>query len=233
MDLYPSIDLRDGRVVRLYQGDFDQETSYGDDPVSVARHYEAAGATWIHVVDLDAARRSGSNRDLVVAVAEAVGTPVQSGGGVRDGSLLDEGISRVVVGSAVFDDPGLVGRLAAEHPAGVAVGLDHQDGEVRFRGWESGTGRQLLDVVAELEGQSPASFVVTNIHDDGTLAGPDLVGLRRVVDATPVPVVASGGVGSLDDLRALHDTGVAGVIVGRALYEGAFTIDEAVAACAP
>jgi phosphoribosylformimino-5-aminoimidazole carboxamide ribotide isomerase len=232
MDLYPSIDLRDGRVVRLYQGDFDKETSYGEDPVAVARRYETAGVPWIHVVDLDAARRAGSNRQLVVAVADAVGTRVQSGGGVRDGSLLDEGVSRVVIGSAVFDDPDLVRRLVAEHPDGVAVGLDHLDGEVRFRGWESGTGRRLLDVVAELEDESPSSFVVTNIRDDGTLAGPDLDGLRRVVDATPVPVIASGGVGSLDDLHALHGIGVAGVIVGRALYERAFTIEEAVAACA-
>jgi phosphoribosylformimino-5-aminoimidazole carboxamide ribotide isomerase len=231
MDLYPSIDLRGGQVVRLYQGDFDRETTYGDDPVAVAKRFVDAGAPWVHVVDLDAARRSGSNRDLVLAVVAAVEAPVQTGGGVRDGSLLDDGVARVVIGSAIFDHPGIVRELATMWPGGVAVGLDHWDGEVRVRGWEAGTGRQLLDVVAELEDDGPASFVVTNIRGDGTLDGPDLVGLAGLAAATKVAVIASGGVGSLDDLRALHDTGVAGVIVGRALYEGAFTIDEAVAAC--
>jgi phosphoribosylformimino-5-aminoimidazole carboxamide ribotide isomerase len=231
MDLYPSIDLRGGHVVRLYQGDFDRETAYGDDPVAVAKRFAGAGAPWVHVVDLDAARRSGTNRDLVLAVASSVDVPVQTGGGVRDGSLLDDGVARVVVGSAIFDDPGLVRRLAAARPDAVAVGLDHWDGEIRVRGWEAGTGRQLLDVVAELEGERPASFVVTNIRGDGTLDGPDVAGLAALTAATRVPVIASGGVGTLDHLRALRDTGVAGVIVGRALYEGAFTIDEAVAAC--
>jgi phosphoribosylformimino-5-aminoimidazole carboxamide ribotide isomerase len=232
MDLYPSIDLRGGRVVRLYQGDFDRETTYGDDPVAVARSFEAAGAPWVHIVDLDAARRSGSNRELVVAVAAAVAVPVQAGGGVRDGSLLADGLSRVVIGSALFDDPELLPRLTAEHPDGVAVGLDHWDGELRVRGWEAGSGRYLLDIVDELEDDPPASFVVTNIRGDGTLEGPDVHGLHVLAARTDVPVIASGGVGRLDDLRALADAGVAGVIVGRALYEGAFTIDEAVAACA-
>jgi phosphoribosylformimino-5-aminoimidazole carboxamide ribotide isomerase len=231
LDLYPSIDLRTGEVVRLYQGDFDQQTTYGADPVAVAQRYAEAGAPWVHVVDLDAARGTGSNRDLVLSIARATDAPVQSGGGVRDASLLEEGVARIVVGSAIFDDEGIVGRLSADHPDSVSVGLDHLDGEVHYRGWEAGSGRQLHDLAAELAGQAPASYVVTNIRDDGTLAGPDIDGLRRLTAATTIPVIASGGVGSLDDLRALHDTGVVGVIVGRALYEGAFTIDEAVAAC--
>jgi phosphoribosylformimino-5-aminoimidazole carboxamide ribotide isomerase len=233
MDLYPSIDIRAGRVVRLFQGRYDQETVYGDDPLAVARSYEAAGAPWVHVVDLDAARGDGSNRDLVVAVAAAVKTPVQVGGGVRDASLLDAGVARVVLGSAAVDDPDLVARLANEHPGRIAVGLDHRDGEVMVRGWEETSGATVPELVDSFAQAGVAAFVVTNIAGDGTLQGPDTAGLRRLVTSTSVPVVASGGVGSLDDLRALAAIdGLAGVIVGKALYVGRFTVEEAIAACA-
>ncbi len=231
-DLYPSIDLRGGRVVRLHQGDFDRETVYGDDPVSVARSFEAAGARWIHVVDLDAARRDGSNRAAVVEIAEAVDVPVQTGGGVRDGSLLDEGIARVVVGSAAIEDPAIVRSLASAWPDRVAVGLDHWGGEVRVRGWEQGSGRQLLDVARELAIPGVAAFVVTDISRDATLVGPDVEGLSQLQASTTVPVIASGGVGSLDDLTSLRSIGLAGVIVGKAIYEGRFNVEEAVLACA-
>jgi phosphoribosylformimino-5-aminoimidazole carboxamide ribotide isomerase len=235
VQLFPSIDLRRGKVVRLHQGDFAQETVYGDDPVSVARSYAEAGAAWIHVVDLDASRRDGSNREAIIAVAAAVDVPVQAGGGVRDASLLEAGVARVVLGSAAVDDPALVGRLGAEHPGRVVVGLDHRDGEVRVRGWEEGSGRRLHDLVAELAVPGVAAFVVTDISRDATLAGPDLDGYASLLAATPVPVVSSGGVGTLADLRALAalDVGgrrLAGAIVGKALYEGRFTVVEALAA---
>jgi phosphoribosylformimino-5-aminoimidazole carboxamide ribotide isomerase len=231
-DLYPSIDLRGGRVVRLHQGDFDRETVYGDDAIAVARSFESAGARWIHVVDLDAARRAGSNRDTVIAIAEAVDVPVQAGGGVRDGSLLDHGIARVVVGSAAIEEPDLVRALATQWPDRIAVGLDHWGGEVKVRGWEQGSGRRLLDVAAELALPGVAVFVVTDISRDATLVGPDLDGLATLHAATSVPVVASGGVGTLDDLVALRELGVAGAIVGKAIYEGRFRVDEAVLTCA-
>ena len=231
-DLYPAIDLRGGRVVRLHQGDFDQETVYDDDPIAVAKSFEAAGAPWIHVVDLDAARRTGSNRDVVVAVAEAVAVPVQSGGGVRDSSLLEAGVARIVIGSAAIDDPELVRRLAAAHPGRIAVGLDHWGGEVRVRGWQEGSGRRLLDVAAELALPGVAAFIVTDISRDATLVGPDVDGLGQLQQATDVPVIASGGVGSLDDIVVLRELGVAGVIVGKALYEGRFGVNEAVLTCA-
>jgi phosphoribosylformimino-5-aminoimidazole carboxamide ribotide isomerase len=231
-DLYPSIDVRGGRVVRLHQGDFDQETVYDDDPLGVARAFEAKGARWIHVVDLDAARRAGSNRDIVIAIAAAVSIPVQTGGGVRDASLLREGVARVVVGSAAIEDPDLVRRLALDYPGRVAIGLDHWDGEVRVRGWEQGSGRRLLDVARELALPGVAAFVVTDISRDATLVGPDLEGLGQLHRSSTVPVIASGGVGSLADLVALRDLGVEGVIVGKAIYEGRFGVDEAVLACA-
>ena len=235
LELFPAIDLRRGRCVRLFQGDFDQETVYGDDPVAVARSFAEAGASWVHVVDLDASRRDGSNRELVVQVARESGLPVQTGGGVRDGSLLDDGVERVVLGSVAVEEPQLVRELATRYPGRVAVGLDHRGGEVRTRGWEEGSGRALLDLVRELEDESLAAFVVTDISRDGALVGPDLEGYAELLGATAVPVIASGGVGTLEHLRELAAIEVAGrrlagVIVGKALYEGAFTVAEALAA---
>ena len=157
---------------------------------------------------------------------------VQTGGGVRDGLLLDDGVERIVIGSAAIEDPDLVRRLADAYPQRVAVGLDHWDGEVRVRGWEQGSGRRLLDVASELALPGVAAFVVTDISRDATLVGPDLDGLGELHRSTSVPVIASGGVGSLDDLVALRALGVAGVIVGKAIYEGRFGVDEAVLTCA-
>lgn len=238
MDLFPSIDLRRGRVVRLHQGDFDRETVYGDDPVAVALSYAAQGARWVHVVDLDASRRDGSNRGSIEAVAAALaggGVKLQVGGGVRDGSLLGAGVDRVVLASAAVDDPGLVARLAADHPGRIVVGLDHRDGEVRVRGWEDGSGRTLVDLVGELAVPGVAAFVVTDISRDATLQGPDIDGYAALLGQTEVPVVASGGVGSLDHLTALADLEVegrrlAGAIVGKAIYEGRFTVAASIAA---
>lgn len=232
MELYPAIDLRRGRCVRLYQGDFDQETVYGDDPVAVAKAFAAAGARWVHVVDLDASRRDGSNRALVERVAREAGLSVQTGGGVRDGSLLGAGVQRVVLGSVAVEEPDVALDLAARHPGRVAIGLDHRDGEVRTRGWEDGSGRDLLALVAQFETAPIAAFVVTDISRDGVLAGPDLDGYTTLLGATATPVIASGGVGTLEHLRQLAalDVGgrrLAGAIVGKALYEGAFTVDEA------
>ncbi|MCU1380697.1 MAG: 1-(5-phosphoribosyl)-5-[(5-phosphoribosylamino)methylideneamino]imidazole-4-carboxamide isomerase [Acidimicrobiales bacterium] len=232
LQLFPAIDLRRGRCVRLYQGDFDQETVYGDDPVAVARSFAAAGAPWVHVVDLDASRRDGSNRELVVRVADDAGVPVQTGGGVRDGSLLEAGVQRVVLGSVAVEEPQLVRELGERYPGQVAVGLDHWGGEVRTRGWEEGSGQRLLDLVHQLEGDHVAAFVVTDISRDGALVGPDVDGYAELLAATAVPVVASGGVGTLDHLRqlaAIEESGrhLSGVIVGKAIYEGAFTVPEA------
>src|SRR3954454_23702221 len=164
MDLYPAIDLRAGRCVRLVQGDFDRETVYDDDPVAVAKRYEAAGAPWVHVVDLDAARRQGTNRSLVEAVAAAVSVPVQAGGGVRDGALLDAGAARVVVGRAPLAGPGLVDRLAAEHPGGVAVGLDHLGGELQWRGWEEPSGQPGGALVERFSNARGAGLIVSPLH---------------------------------------------------------------------
>jgi phosphoribosylformimino-5-aminoimidazole carboxamide ribotide isomerase len=233
IDLYPAIDLRDGKVVRLLQGDYDQQTTYGDDPVAVATSFAEAGARWIHVVDLDAAR-SGSpvNRPVVAAIARAVAgrASVQTGGGVRTvgdaQSLADAGVARVVMGSAAVADPSLV--EAASKVVPVAVGLDHRNGEVAVHGWTEGSGVQLADALGWFP--TAAVFVITDIARDGMLGGPDIDGLAAAGRATSIPVVASGGVSSLADIAALRDVpGVSGVITGKALYEGRFTIEQALA----
>ena len=236
MQLFPAIDLRGGRVVRLHRGDYAAETVYGDDPVAVARSYQAAGADWIHVVDLDAARARGDNRQLVAAVAAAVDVPVQSGGGVRTAAdadaLVEAGVQRVVVGTAAFRDPGFVERLCARHPGRVAVDVGvAPDGRVVVDGWQEALEERFEPALERFGSTGVAAFVVTSVRQDGTLDGPDLGLLEAAMAATDLPVVASGGVGRLDDLRALAALGVAGAIVGRALFEGRFTVGEAVAAC--
>jgi phosphoribosylformimino-5-aminoimidazole carboxamide ribotide isomerase len=235
MDLYPAIDLLDGRAVRLYQGDYARETVYNDDPVAQAKEFAAAGARWIHVVDLDAARTGAPrNRDVIAAICDAVDVPIQTGGGVRSeaaaDALFDLGVTRVVLGTAALEDPELVRLLASRHP--VAVGLDARGREVAVRGWEEGSGQDLLDVARGFADAGVEALIVTEIGRDGTLEGPDLDGLGEVLEATELPVIASGGVGSLADivaLNALRSAGrrLSGAIVGRALYEGAFTLSDA------
>jgi phosphoribosylformimino-5-aminoimidazole carboxamide ribotide isomerase len=231
--LYPAIDLRGGRVVRLRRGDYTEETVYSTDPVEVADRFCADGARWIHVVDLDAALSGEpTNRAVVGSIVDAAAgrAGIQTGGGVRSldaaKALADIGVSRVVMGSAAVGSPGLVEDVAAVVP--VAVGLDHRSGVLAVDGWTKQSDVSLGDVLA---GRSQASaYVITDISRDGTLAGPDVAGLAAAVAATAVPVIASGGVGTLDDVRALAAIdGLHGIIVGRALYEGRFTLVEALA----
>jgi phosphoribosylformimino-5-aminoimidazole carboxamide ribotide isomerase len=241
-ELYPAIDLRAGRCVRLYQGDYARETVYGNDPPAQARRFAAAGARWIHVVDLDAARSGDPvNRPVVAAIAAALpqGVRVQTGGGVRSveaaEALFGAGVSRVVLGTAALEDPGLVARLAGRFA--LAVGLDVRGREVAIRGWEQGSGLEVTDALARFADHPVAAYVVTQIAVDGTLEGPDLDLYGALLARTATPVVASGGVGTLDHIGALRDLEsagrrLAGVIVGRALYEGAFTLNAALAVAA-
>jgi phosphoribosylformimino-5-aminoimidazole carboxamide ribotide isomerase len=235
--------LRDGRVVQLQQGDYDRETFYDDDPVGVARRFEAAGAPWIHVVDLDAAR-SGEphNRDVVAAICGAVRCRVQSGGGVRDTNdveaLLHAGVTRVVVGTAALERPELVDELASAFPDRIGVGLDARGRDLATHGWATGTGLDLVAMAQRFDRPGVGALVVTEISRDGMLRGPDLEQLAAVLAAVRTPVIASGGVSSLADLRALaelevHARRLEGVITGTAVYEGLFTIEEAVATCSP
>lgn len=231
IDLYPAIDLRDGKVVRLRQGDYDDQTTYGDDPVAVALSFADAGARWIHVVDLDAAR-SGSplNRPVVAEIASAVSgqARVQTGGGVRTvadaQALADAGVARVVMGSAAVAQPQLVAQ--ASGVVAVAVGLDHRNGEIAVNGWTEGSGVQLADALQWFP--MAAVFVITDIARDGMLTGPDIEGLAAAGRATTIPIIASGGVATLADVAALKAVpGITGVISGKALYEGCFTVEQA------
>ena len=232
-ELFPAIDLRAGRCVRLIQGDYDRETVYGDDPVAQALAFQEAGADWVHVVDLDAAR-SGSpvNRSAVDAVAAALDVPVQTGGGVRSladaRTLFDAGVTRVVLGTAAIQDPDLVTAVSDYGP--VAVGLDVWGDEVAVNGWTEGSGLLIADALVRYSTLGTSAFVITRIERDGTMEGPDLDVLTDALAVTNVDVVASGGVGrpsDLDDLAALSVDGrrIAGIIIGRALYEG--TVDLA------
>ena len=247
-ELYPAIDLRGGRAVRLLRGDYAAETVYSDDPVAVARSFEAAGARWIHVVDLDAARSGeAGNLDLVAAVAKSVSSRIETGGGVRSVAaaerLLDAGVARVVVGTAAVERPELVTELAGRFPGRVAVGLDARGRQVAVKGWTETTGADLVELARRFEGEGVSALIVTEIGRDGTMDGPDLDQLGAVLEATSVDVIASGGVGTLDDIRALAGLAagrpngghrsLAGIIVGRALYEGRFTVEEALACLAP
>jgi len=225
--------------VRLLRGDFAAETVYDDDPVAVARRFEDAGARWIHVVDLDAARTGEpANLEVVGRIRSAVRCSLQSGGGVRSTeaaeALLGVGVDRVVVGTAAVEDPALVAALASRHPGRVAVGLDARGSEVAVRGWVEGSGHDLLELASRFADAGVAALIVTEIGRDGTLEGPDVDQLGAVLGACDIPVIASGGVGTLDDLRTLirlraGGRALEGVITGRALYEGRFDVAAALA----
>lgn len=236
MILYPAIDLLGGKVVRLRQGEYDDSTVYGDDPVSVASSFVDEGASWIHVVDLDAARSGDPvNRQAIASIATAVAgrARVQTGGGVRtvdDARVLaSSGVSRVVMGSAAVANPNLVTQVAEIMP--VAVGLDHRDGVVATHGWTETSGRLVEELLTAFD--SASAFIITDISRDGMLTGPDVEGLARASSVSRVPIIASGGVGNVRHLRALSVIeGLAGVIVGKAIYEGSVTVSSALAALA-
>jgi phosphoribosylformimino-5-aminoimidazole carboxamide ribotide isomerase len=246
MELYPAIDLRDGGAVRLTQGDFDREERYGD-PLALATRFVEGGASWIHVVDLNAARTGiPHERHTLARIVEAAGAAgaatvkVQTGGGIRTeddvAAVLDLGVARVVLGTAALADPALATRCARRWPGRVAVGLDYvvrEDGvaEARGHGWQEGSGRTVPELLGIWAGEPIGAVVATAIARDGMLEGADLAGMRTMLAATALPVIASGGVGSLNDLRALAELDLAGVIVGKALVEGRFSLEEALIAC--
>jgi phosphoribosylanthranilate isomerase len=231
--LLPAVDVSDGQAVRLVQGAAGTETSYGD-PLAAALAWQSAGAEWVHLVDLDAAFGRGSNRDLLASVVQALDVQVELSGGIRDDAsldaALDTGAARVNVGTAALEDPDWVRRAIARVGDRIAVGLDVRGTTLAARGWTK-EGGELFEVLARLDADGCARYVVTDVGRDGTMTGPNLQLLRDVTAATTKPVIASGGVATLDDLRALATVpGVEGAIVGKALYAGAFTLQEALAA---
>jgi 1-(5-phosphoribosyl)-5-[(5-phosphoribosylamino)methylideneamino] imidazole-4-carboxamide isomerase/N-(5'phosphoribosyl)anthranilate isomerase len=233
--LLPAVDVAAGQAVRLVQGEAGSETSYGE-PLDAALQWQEGGADWVHLVDLDAAFGRGSNREVVTQVVGRLDIAVELSGGIRDDDSLEAalatGCARVNIGTAALEQPDWVRAAIARHGERIAVGLDVRGTVLSARGWTE-DGGELFDVLARLDADGCSRYVVTDVRRDGTLTGPNLDLLRDVCAATDRPVIASGGVSSLDDLRALAtlaSAGVEGAIVGKALYAGQFTLPEALAA---
>jgi phosphoribosylformimino-5-aminoimidazole carboxamide ribotide isomerase/phosphoribosylanthranilate isomerase len=233
----PAVDVADGQAVRLVQGEAGSETDYGS-PLDAALAWQSGGAEWVHLVDLDAAFGRGSNRELIAEVVGRLDVSVELSGGIRDDASLEAalatGCARVNIGTAALEQPDWVRSAIAKHGDRIAVGLDVRGTTLSARGWTQ-DGGELFDVLARLDADGCARYVVTDVRRDGTLTGPNLELLSQVCAATDKPVIASGGVSSLEDLRAISGLvaeGVEGAIVGKALYAGAFTLPEALEAVA-
>jgi len=240
MIVFPAIDLKDGRCVRLRQGAMDDATIYNDDPAAQARTFEAAGAQWLHVVDLDGAiSGQPKNASAVAAILKSVSMPVQLGGGIRDRarieSWLEAGVRRVVLGTAAIANPDLVREAARAHPGRIVVGIDARKGKVAVDGWTRATETTARELADALAGVGVAAIVYTDIDRDGVLGGPNIEATAALAKGLPVPVIASGGVSTIDDitaLRAYGKDGIAGVIVGRAIYDGRVDLKRALALAA-
>ncbi|RKD93908.1 1-(5-phosphoribosyl)-5-[(5-phosphoribosylamino)methylideneamino]imidazole-4-carboxamide isomerase [Halopiger aswanensis] len=233
-EVIPAVDIQDGEVVQLVQGERGTEKTYGD-PVEAARRWIDAGAESLHLVDLDGAfEGERANADAIEGVLEAVDVPTQLGGGIRtveDASdLLERGVDRVILGTAAVENPEIVREIRDEYPDSVVVSLDAKDGEVVVEGWTEGAGVSPVEAAERYEDLGAAAILFTNVDVEGQLEGVATEPVRDLVAATDIPVIASGGVATLEDVRALADAGAAAVVVGSALYEGNFTLEAAQAA---
>jgi phosphoribosylformimino-5-aminoimidazole carboxamide ribotide isomerase len=235
MQVWPAIDLRGGKCVRLAQGDFGRETVYGDDPAEVARRFKADGAEYLHVVDLDAARSGKpANTACVRSIVSSVGMTCELGGGVRDDEAIERllaiGLDRLVVGTAALRKPDWFRAACRRWPARLVLGLDARDGCVATDGWLETTDRSAVEVAREFAAEPMAAIVYTDIATDGMLSGPNVPAVRAMCEAVDLPVIASGGVKTADDVRQLAQTGAAGCIIGRAIYEGTINVRAALRA---
>jgi phosphoribosylformimino-5-aminoimidazole carboxamide ribotide isomerase len=233
-EVVPAVDMQDGEVVQLVQGERGTEKRYGD-PVEAARRWVDAGAKTLHLVDLDGAfEGERKNAAAVEAVVDAVDVPVQLGGGIRTAddarALLDSGVDRVILGTAAVNDPDIVAEISETHPESVVVSLDAKNGEVVIEGWTEGTGVEPAEAAGRYADLGAAGILFTDVDVEGRLEGVNTDAVEAVVDAVDIPVVASGGVATLSDVEALRDAGAAAVVVGTALYEGRFSLADAMAA---
>lgn len=240
MDLIPAIDLRGGNAVRLLRGEYDQETIYSDNPAEFALKWQAGGADVIHIVDLDGARDGVmQNRDAIRAITSNVSVKTELGGGLRDmdavNLVLGElGVDRAILGSVLLEKPDFAKEAARAWPGRIILGIDARDGRVATRGWRETSEVKSVELVKEFEGLDYAAVIYTDIARDGALVGPNLAELKQMAEVSPFPIIASGGIGSLDDVRAvatlateLESGSICGLIIGKALYEKKFTIEEA------
>jgi phosphoribosylformimino-5-aminoimidazole carboxamide ribotide isomerase len=232
--IIPAIDIKDGKCVRLLQGKKEEVTVYSDDPVSMARHWASLGAEMLHIVDLDGAfTGEQKNFDWIIAIRKAVTIPVELGGGIRDiekiQELIELGIDRIIIGTSAVDEPDVLRRACEEFPGKVLAGIDARDGKVAVRGWEVMTERDAVDFAEQMEAYGVSAVIYTDISRDGMLTGPNTDAMSRMVEALDIPVIASGGVSGIDDIRSLMKiNGLWGVITGKALYSGALDLKEAI-----
>lgn len=238
MILYPAIDLKDGNCVRLLRGDMEAATVFGTDPAAQAKAFEQSGAQWLHLVDLNGAFAGRPvNGEAVEAILAAITVPVQLGGGIRDMATietwLERGLSRVILGTVAVENPSLVREAALAFPGKIAVGIDARAGRVATRGWAEETDVMAVDLAHQFEDAGVAAIIYTDIDRDGAMQGPNIAATESLARAVNIPVIASGGVSSMEDLLALRDARViAGAISGRALYDGAINLGEALRALA-
>ncbi|SPH20713.1 1-(5-phosphoribosyl)-5-[(5-phosphoribosylamino)methylideneamino] imidazole-4-carboxamide isomerase [Ascidiaceihabitans donghaensis] len=236
MILYPAIDLKDGQAVRLVHGDMDQSTVFNDDPAAQARAFVEAGCEWLHLVDLNGAfAGTPVNAAPVEAILKSCPVPAQLGGGIRDMATiegwLDKGLARVILGTVAVENPDLVREAARAYPGKVAVGIDARNGKVATKGWAEETDVMVTDLAKSFEDAGVSAIIYTDIMRDGAMGGPNIDATAQLARAVSIPVIASGGVSSLQDLTQLKDTGViAGAISGRALYDGAIDLNAALTA---
>ena len=239
MIIFPAIDIKEGKVVRLLKGDFDQVTEYSGDPTTVAKKWQEKGAQWLHVVDLDGARTGKmQNIDVILKIAQAVQIPIQVGGGVRQKDdivqLIEGGIRRVILGTKAVEDRVFFKDVLAQWKDKIAVSVDCMKGMVTQRGWQTTSTIRAVDFVKDLETMELSCMVYTDVARDGMLNGPNFEELKVVLKSTKIPVIASGGVSSLEDVKklaALEDQGLMGAIIGKAIYEGKVDLKEALKVC--
>jgi phosphoribosylformimino-5-aminoimidazole carboxamide ribotide isomerase len=237
VEVIPAIDLKGGRCVRLFQGDYGRETVYSEDPAGMARHWESLGAPRLHLVDLDgAAKGEPCHLPLIGRIAAAVKIPVQVGGGIRSmevvRQLLDLGVQRVILGTAAAENPALLGEACRQFGQAIVVGVDARDGYVATRGWQQKTAVTALDMVRQIAALGAQRFICTDILRDGTLTQPNFAAIADLVANPGVAIIASGGVASIEHITKLSRLGIEGVIVGKALYTGDVRLEEALAALA-
>lgn len=238
MQIWPAIDIRGGNCVRLIQGDYEQETIYGSSPADMAQRFVSDGATGLHIVDLDGAREgTNPNKKSIARIVQEVSIPCQLGGGIRKESTirdyLDLGISRLVVGTKALTDPEWLAEMCRKYPDQLVVGIDARDGRVSTDGWQKVSDTTAVELAGKISKNAIAGIIYTDIAKDGMLAGPNFDAMKEMADAVDVPVIASGGITSADDIKRLASLGIEGSVIGRALYEGHVTLQEAMTAAKP
>lgn len=234
MRIYPAIDIKDGKCVRLLRGNFDDVTVYGDDPVQMAKKWESLGGEFIHVVDLDGALKgTGVNAEAIKNIARSVSVPVQTGGGIRNmediESRIASGVNRVIIGTKAVSDADFVRQAVAKYGDKIVIGIDAKDGMVAVEGWEKTSNFTAVEFAKKMADIGVKTIVYTDIATDGTLMGPNVAAMSEMVKETGIDIIASGGIGSIEHIKSLVPTGVEGVIVGRALYTGNVSLEDAVA----